>query len=202
MRHSIRMEGCVFRLRPVEMNDAAFILELRTDPQRRAFVHATPHDLSAQESWIREYFGRPGDYYFILESKQTERPEGTVGIYNIDPEKQCGEWGRWIVRPDSMGAVESASLIYSVAFERLGLRMVYARIAAGNKRAIAFQRSCGFDWTTVRPASLVLENGPSDSLEYRVTREMWDSRKPVFERQIDKIAKMRVSPGVQPGVEQ
>ncbi|HEX5430582.1 MAG TPA: GNAT family N-acetyltransferase [Bryobacteraceae bacterium] len=191
MRHNILMDGHLFRLRPVDLDDAGFILGLRTDPQCRAFVHPAPGGRAFQEAWIAEYFHRAGDYYFILESKGAGTREGTVGVYNIDAREGCGEWGRWIVRPGSIGAIESAWLIYRVAFECLELRMVYARIAAGNKRAIAFQGSCGLGPPQLLPACLHLESGVSAALEYRMSRELWDSRKLVFERQIEKIMGMR-----------
>lgn len=123
MRHNIVMDGHAFRLRPVDVEDAGFILELRTDPDRNQYLHWVSNDLETQRQWLRDYFERPGDYYFLIENRETGQREGTAGIYNLD--RIFAEWGRWIVRAGSLAALESACLIYRVGFEVLGLESIF-----------------------------------------------------------------------------
>lgn len=190
MQHNIVMEGHAFRLRPVAISDARFILDLRTDPARNSFIHETANDLNMQIEWIERYFRRVGDYYFIIESKNTGEREGTIGIYNIDPQARCGEWGRWIVVPQSMAALESAFLIYEVAFSMLKLNMVYARTAVLNTKVIAFHDACGLDRQAVLSGFLSLPDGKADAIEHTLSKEKWRALKSDVEAKVERLAGM------------
>jgi RimJ/RimL family protein N-acetyltransferase len=123
MRHDLRLAGFRFGLRPVARGDAAFIVSLRTDPELGRYLHATSPRVEDQEAWIAAYEARPGDYYFVVEDLKDRAPVGTIGIYDVDAEAPGGaEWGRWLIRPGSVAAVESALLMYRMAFEQLGLQ--------------------------------------------------------------------------------
>jgi hypothetical protein len=53
MRHSIRIEGYAFDLRPVEFSDAPFIVQMRTaDPTRLRYLHPVPPDVERQRAWL------------------------------------------------------------------------------------------------------------------------------------------------------
>ncbi|HEY4361778.1 MAG TPA: GNAT family N-acetyltransferase [Bryobacteraceae bacterium] len=173
MRHSLTVEGHAFRLRPVELSDAGFIVELRTDPLRNRYIHRGAVDVRAQEDWLEEYFQRPGDYYFVIENRSTREREGTVGIYDLDLEARAAEWGRWIVRSGSLAALESACLVYSAAFDVLDLDSVYCRTILENKPALAFQDSFGVERTRLLPRYFERNGRWMDAVEGRLTRARW-----------------------------
>ena len=167
------MDGHVFRLRPVEMEDAAFILELRADRDRSRYLHRVANDLEAQRRWLGSYFERPGDYYFLIENRGTGEREGTAGIYDLD--RIFAEWGRWIVRAESRAAIESACLIYRVGFEVLGLESLYCRTIVENISAVRFHQSFGLERTRTLPRYFELDGRLLDAVEMRLTRPQWDS---------------------------
>jgi RimJ/RimL family protein N-acetyltransferase len=169
------MEGNAYRLRPVEITDAAFILELRTDPHRNRYIHRGATDLRSQQQWLEQYFRRVGDYYFVIENRGTSQPEGTVGIYDLDPVGGTAEWGRWIVRSGSLAALESACLVYSAAFDLLDLEAVYCRTILENKSALAFQDSFGVERTRILPRHFERNGRWLDAVEGRLTRVRWNS---------------------------
>ena len=115
------MEGYAFRLRPITDNEAAFVVELRSNPELNRFLHAISNRIEDQLAWLARYYEREGDYYFVIERRMNGMPEGVIALYNIDLATSSGEWGRWILRPGSLAAVESAYLIYRIAFELLEL---------------------------------------------------------------------------------
>jgi RimJ/RimL family protein N-acetyltransferase len=162
LRHDIRLEGYAFALRPVAEPDREFIYGLRSDAALNRFIHPTTAEGHAR--WLAEYFDRPRDYYFIVESRAARQPEGTVSVYNLDEARQSAEWGRWVLRRGSLAAIESAWLTYRAAFEALKLEMVYARTLRANERVIAFHDSCGCART---------EDGGPEVLEQQMTRAMW-----------------------------
>ena len=92
MRHSLKIEGFLYALRPVEMADAEFIVELRTaDPNYVRYIHRTSSDASKQREWLDDYFTRDLDYYWVVERRSNHEGEGLVGLYNINPVERTAE---------------------------------------------------------------------------------------------------------------
>jgi len=182
MRHDLTVAGPAFRLRPIGDGDAALVLELRNNPQLNRFLHATSSSLAAQLAWLAQYYERPGDYYFVVERQQDGLPEGVISLYDIDAAGHAGEWGRWILRPGSLAAVESAWLIYRCAFEQLGLDEVYCRTVADNASVVSFHDSCGIAQRTRLPGHFDLDGRRVDAVEHRVSRAAWHDLTPRLEK--------------------
>ena len=66
-------EGYRIRLRPVRIDDAAFIVWLRNLDHVKGSVGDSAANTADQETWLKNYFEREGDYYFIVET-QAEYP--------------------------------------------------------------------------------------------------------------------------------
>jgi RimJ/RimL family protein N-acetyltransferase len=176
MRHSLTIEGPAFRLRPVRMEDAAFI----------AHLHHEPAGADAQEKWLAAYFKRQDDYYFRIENRATGALEGTAGIYHAgwsigrqtNRLQRDAEWGRWVLRPGSLASLESACLVCRVGFEMLDLDSVYCRAILKNASALAFHDSFG------------MERGPAlrDAIECRLTRNRWMALRDSIEGKVLRVA--------------
>lgn len=136
------VKGKHIKLREVEVSDAAFILSLRLDPRLNQFLSKTVNDLSRQEEWIREYHGKTGEYYFIIESEHNI-PLGTVRIYDIRDDSFC--WGSWIIKKDAPihAAIESALLVYEVGFYSLGFKKAHFDVRKNNDSVVAFHKRFG-----------------------------------------------------------
>jgi RimJ/RimL family protein N-acetyltransferase len=173
MRHSIHLAGAGFALRPVTEADAAFIVQLRTDPVLSRFVNDTPADPAVQVEWIRRYFERPGDYGFIVENVFTGAAEGTISIYNQDTERNEAEWGRWILRAGSLGASESVALVYRIAFVRLGLSSLDSHTIVENHHVMNFHASCGLELVAELPDHCTIGGRHYDAARHRITAENW-----------------------------
>jgi RimJ/RimL family protein N-acetyltransferase len=175
LHHNLSVEGHAFRLRPVEIDDAAFILELRLDPRRNRYLHRGATSLREQQIWIELYFERAGDYYFVIENRSTRSPEGTVGIYSLDQAARSAEWGRWIVRSGSLAALESACMVYTAAFDLLDLESVTCRTILENASAVAFHDSFGVSRTGILPRYFECDGRQLDAVEGRLTRARWNT---------------------------
>jgi RimJ/RimL family protein N-acetyltransferase len=173
VRHDVRLEGDAYAIRPVTTMDAPFILELRTDPDRSRYLHPVEDSLGAQTAWIAAYLERPDDYYFVVERLRDSRPEGTVGLYNLDHVDRRAEWGRWVLRRDSLAAIESALLVYRLAFNHLGLEEVYCRTVAANRHVVNFHRFCGLASREEPPAEVLLGSRSHQLIEQFLTRTVW-----------------------------
>jgi RimJ/RimL family protein N-acetyltransferase len=188
MRHNLELEGNRFALRPVDMGDAEFIVRLRGDQQLNRYIHASSNRVEDQEQWLGRYMDRPGDWYFVIVDKVTGDPQGTIGIYEYDENMRSAEWGRWIVRPGSLAAIESAVLIYRAAFESLGLNAVYCRTVADNKTVVSFHDSSGAPRHRLLQGYFERDGQTYDCIEHHITRETWDSMRSRMERLATRIA--------------
>src|SRR5262245_30670098 len=141
LRHDRQVVGQGFRLRPVELGDAAFIVDLRGRAGR--FLNRGASTVSEQVDWLERYFERDGDYYFVIETADAAWREGLVGVYDVDARERSAEWGRWVIEPGSSAAIESALLVYRLAFDQLALERVSCRTLSENASVVAFHDSCG-----------------------------------------------------------
>lgn len=179
MKHDFSIQGVAFRLRPLTLDDAQFIVELRTDPDLGRYLHATSSKIEDQLAWTQKYFDRPGDWYFIVE-KNDGMPEGAISIYNFDDERNDAEWGRWILRKGSLAAVESAALIYEVGFDTLKLKSMYTHTEEDNKPVVSFHSSLGST-----EHGLVIGPEGERWIEHRMDSSLWSKKRSLL---ADKIA--------------
>jgi RimJ/RimL family protein N-acetyltransferase len=197
LRHDLHLSGHAFRLRPVEDADAAFIVDLRTRFGR--FLNRGASSSTEQLAWLDAYFDRTDDFYFVVESIHDGRPEGLIGLYDIDPVHSTAEWGRWVLAPGSNASIESALLIYRCAFVVLSLERVWCRTLAENVKGVSFQDSCGLE--RARGPVSILHNGElCPAIEHVLSRERW----PLVMERLDGLAarfaraqRRHSSPGVQ-----
>jgi RimJ/RimL family protein N-acetyltransferase len=184
MDHSIQVECRQFALRPVAVADAEFILDLRLDPELARFINETSQSVDAQRSWLQDYLRRPGDYYFIIEQASSHIPVGTIAIYSLDTESKRAEWGRWIIRPPHAAAVESALLIYEVAFDKLLLEEVYCRTLTENRQVVSFHNSCGLATRSEGELTATIRGHARSVTEQFLTSEGW----PATRRKLDALS--------------
>ncbi|MFT0531222.1 GNAT family N-acetyltransferase [Castellaniella hirudinis] len=175
MRHDICVEGAGFRLRPVADKDAPLILALRSDPDLNRFLHVTPPSLESQLNWLSAYYDRPGDYYFVVESRSSSEAHGLISIYEIDSCGFSAVWGRWIIKKGSLAAVESVALMYFCAFETLGLNNVRSQTVVENKSVVAFHDSCGAKRLNILPGYFNIDGSSMDAIEHQVDVQLWRS---------------------------
>lgn len=185
MKHDITAVGRGFSLRPITLDDAPFVLELRTDPVRARHLHSTSPDLQDQLAWTERYFERDGDWYFVIEDRATGCPEGLVAIYDVDAARTTGEWGRWILREGSFGALESAVLVLDTAFDTIGLDRTVTRTRADNESVVSFHTSLG----AVTTGKAVDDTG-DELVEQVMTAASWRARRDVIMRVVAAAADM------------
>ncbi len=171
-RHELTASGRRFRLRPLNLEDAAFVVRLRTDPNLSRYIHPTSPSEADQRAWTEAYFLRSDEYLFVVEDAVNGEQEGTVSLYHVDPATRQAEMGRWVLRSGSLAAPESALLAYQLAFEVFAVRRVYCLTVRDNKQVVSFHRSCGL--TEGGPVEPVELNGVRhEMVEQFVSDETW-----------------------------
>ncbi len=176
MRHHLSIRGPKYRLRPVQIEDAPFIVALRTNQANRQFIHHTDNDVRKQQDWIERYFERPNDYYFIVENTQTGEPEGTVGIYDFSPETGVAEWGRWVISPGSSAGIPSMILTFQLAFNEIGVSTLCSHTATENRRVISLLERFGMREAERFPNYIRVADQPYEAVRHEITRAEWLQR--------------------------
>ncbi len=172
MKHTISVDGYGYKLRPIKLQDAGLIIEVRLeDKERNKFIHEISDDVALQEKWINEYFQREGDYYFVIENKISGQSEGLIAIYDIESGK--AEWGRWVIKTGSMAAIESVDLIYKAAFDKLGLDELYCRTIEDNTAVVSFHDTIGQKKRAVLDKFFTVNQQQYNAVEHYVDRQYY-----------------------------
>jgi len=189
MRHDLHMPGFGFGLRPLALEDAEFIVEIRSDRHRTRFLHPIPPSVEAQRDYILQYFERPGDYYFVVERAGEKSREGLIAIYNANLEKKQADWGRWILRPGSLASVESVLRIYEAAFDCLHLDEVRSHTFYENKQVVSFHDHCNLSRRGVIPDYYTIAGVNYDVVEHTLTRGDWPRVRQLLEPTAERVAR-------------
>lgn len=170
MKHDFIMQGFGVRLRPVSLGDSAFIVDLRNAGHAVGRIGDTSASLEEQETWLRGYFARTGDYYFIIETL-SGRPVGTYSIYNVVG--SSAELGRWVVQTGVSAALPSAITLIDFAFGRLGLKELNGTVVDSNKSVQSFNRKMGFHEVSVEKAGGKILGVSVDLIHTRLYAQEW-----------------------------
>ena len=136
------IRGKTLVLRNAVVADAAFILSLRTNPEKSRHLSKVSDDLDAQVAWLISYEERNTEAYFIIEDVHGV-PLGTVRIYDAQSDSFC--WGSWILldTAPTSAAIESALMVYAYALESLGFQSAHFQVQKANERVWQFHERFG-----------------------------------------------------------
>lgn len=142
IRKAASFRGKTLVLRNAVVADAAFILSLRTNPQKSMHLSKVSNDFNAQVAWLESYEERETEAYFIIEDIYG-LPRGTVRIYDARGDSFC--WGSWILSANapSSSAIESALMVYAYALESLGFQSAHFQVQKANERVWRFHERFG-----------------------------------------------------------
>ena len=182
------LEGYGCRLRPVCVEDSAFIVQLRNQPFAQGTIHATSTSVEKQQQWIGLWQMRDDDYYWIIEdAKNSYEPIGTIGFYDVDRKLGEGMPGRWVMMPQaSVNIMAPFVLLYGFVFDVLGMTRVIMDVVATNKKVRRFHKLYGAEYIDqpARYAGTEEEVG-SPLVWFEFSREQWptmrDYWRPILE---------------------
>lgn len=136
------------KLRLVETYDAGFIYSLRSDEIFNKHLSSTTGAVAEQKNWIEKYKLREEigeEYYFIIQRSDNNECIGTIRMYDFknNPSSFC--WGSWILnnKKTNSSALESALLIYDLAFGKLGFEQSHFDVRIDNQKVIGFHKKMG-----------------------------------------------------------
>lgn len=133
-------------LRPVQLEDAAFIAALRASVSAKIGLNVGAVTESEQREWLLAYIERQRqglEHYFIIVLRSVA--VGAVRIYKIDRPSGVFTWGSWVMQKgtDPSAAWLSAIAVYDYAFDVLGLSVARFEVVAQNVNVVRFHRGFG-----------------------------------------------------------
>ncbi len=135
------VRGHKLMFRDASVDDAEFILSLRTDASKNRYLSSTSADVQQQRDWLTRYAADDSQIYFII-CTLDGKPVGTVRLYDQQGDSFC--WGSWIKSDDAPSGfgVESALIIYDFALQ-LGFQRSHFQVSKGNDGVISFHLRFG-----------------------------------------------------------
>jgi len=123
------------------VDDAEFILGLRTDKIKSKFLSYTENDLQKQIRWLEAYSNDYSQIYFIIKDLQFNKV-GTVRLYDQKGPSFC--WGSWIIKYGSPScySIESALMVYIFA-KTLNFREAHFDVRKSNISVWKFHEKFG-----------------------------------------------------------
>jgi RimJ/RimL family protein N-acetyltransferase len=184
VEHKLTVEKYGARIRPVRLDDAAFLVRLRNSPHALGKIGDTTQDVSTQEAWLKKYFARENDYYFMVEKIRDGRAVGTCSLYDI--QSDVAEWGRWVIEPRVPAASISMWLSFYAAFDLLGLKTLRFLVVEDNARMLSILKRIGAEWIGISPTPRMIGSRSVRLAELRVEKAEW----PRISTQLDAKASM------------
>jgi diamine N-acetyltransferase len=136
--------GQFVTLRPLAPSDAAVTHAWRLGDRAR-HLNGGAASVEDQARWIAS---RPnGEFNYMIELKDG-RPIGMLSLLSIDLANRRAESARFLIGDEEAArgvpaAVEAMSLIYELAFDRLGLERVHGVIEESNHLMVKWQKYLG-----------------------------------------------------------
>ena len=166
------IEGKYVNLREVQIEDAAFILKLRTEGKGVCFLHKTDPDINKQIQYLKRYKTLDNEWYFIVEDKKTHKPLGCISAYEID--ENSARTGRWVMSPEStiQQSLESDLLIKLFVYYTLEKDYVKSDTRHSNRNILNFFKLWNYEVVS-----------SDDELVYTVlSKETFEKQRKAMER--------------------
>lgn len=135
-------------LRPITAEDTEMVLRWRnSDGVKKYYLYRKDITPAEHGKWLAEKVGKGLVYQFIIVTRDSDTPIGSVYIQHIDRDNRNAEFGIFIGEDAALGhgyGTEAARLIVRFAFCELGLHKLYLRVLSDNIRAIRSYARVGF----------------------------------------------------------
>ncbi len=133
------ISGKFLNLRIANEEDAEFILSLRLDPLLNQFIGKTDPSVEKQKEWLKKKYNNENDFMYLIEDKNSNKL-GTIALYDIDLTEKRAEWGRLIVKPNTIFfiPIEATIQLLNFAFNKMQLTELYGGANNLNKSIINF----------------------------------------------------------------
>jgi len=148
MNNHFVLEGELFKLRLITMDDTHYIIKWRNNPNvSNQFLFRKKFTRHIHENWMKTKVKNKEVLQYIIIDKKTNNPIGSVYIRDINYETMSGEYGIFIGEDDYRGkgyGSEIAKLFVEFCFNKLHFHKIYLKVLEENKSAYRTYQKAGF----------------------------------------------------------
>lgn len=132
-------------LRLVSLDDAEFIVKLRSDERKNKYLNKADTNTEKQKEWLKLYKEREKlrqEFYFVIKAKD-ETKLGLVRLYDFKGDSFC--WGSFIIVDEApfYVAIETVLAVYDFAFYELNFKQSHFDVRKQNKQVVDFHKRFG-----------------------------------------------------------
>ncbi|KGG20801.1 GNAT family N-acetyltransferase [Prochlorococcus marinus] len=140
----MRLNSKKLFFRSAAIEDSDFIYKLRSS--KGQFINNQGFTKKVNQDWISQCSQREKDgkeFYFII--SDSNKDVGVVRIYKINYEEKTFAWGSWILIDgcSPLYAIISAVMVYTFAFEYLGMKKSFFDVRNDNFKVKSFHEKTG-----------------------------------------------------------
>lgn len=160
-------------LRPVVLDDAEFIVDLRNQKQVQGKIHNTSLNVEDQRKWISECLQRANEYYWVIETLDGI-PIGTTSLYNYDERLNQIELGRWVMlKGYEVYSLSRSVLLKDFAFSIFGVSKIVMDVVSTNIQVLKYHRFLGEIESRIQSGLAGCGEAPVDVIWFEETLETW-----------------------------
>lgn len=171
----LRSDDYEITLRPIELDDAEFLMELNNDMEIAHYVVGTPRIVTLPEQilWIENLKNEKNCQRFIVE--YNGKATGTIILSNIDNVNLTANVSIKLHK-DSRGkgiGKRSIRLISRYSFETLGMECITAHVLTYNNSSLALFKSCNFTNEGVLKSRVIKDGKRCDLVSFSLTKAQY-----------------------------
>lgn len=171
-KQNIVLEGYGVRLRPVTVDDAGFILELRNMPHAQGKIGELNITEEEERRWLEKNILNPYDYFFIIET-QAKVKLGSIGVYDIDFSLKTAEVGRVVTIPGSHKYIPARTMLNDFCFNDLSLDVIKSYVVSTNTRIINYNKQFGAQCVGILKNAKIISGRSVDMAYFELKRDVW-----------------------------
>lgn len=146
---SLIIYGDKIKLRAIESEDNALLLEMMNDPDIETMVggYSWPGSYSNQMKWFSNLESNPSVLRCIIANKEDDKAIGALILNEIDMKNGTGHIHIKIASGDERGkgyGTDAIKTIVKYAFSELRLNCIFANILSYNEPSVHLFEKCGF----------------------------------------------------------
>ncbi|MGB5024641.1 MAG: GNAT family protein [Saprospiraceae bacterium] len=166
-------------LKPIEVNDLAFLLNLRWEKDVMDYLIHDPISEKSQIEWFNNIKKNDLALSIFLKENEELKIIGTIGLYEINFRHQRAIW-RIRLDPTRQGkgyAKESINLLLNYGFNTLNLNKIISDSFADNEAIVNLTLKLGFKKEGILKAHYFHKGEFRDAIQFGLLRTEYNNKK-------------------------
>lgn len=180
MKYFPKLDGYNIYLSPMNLEDASVYVKWLNDSiiSESIGIEGKIITLNSVKKWLTE---NSNNYNFIIILKETNKPIGSINLYDTDLIHQCSSLSMFVGDEQNRGkgyGKEAIKLLLEYGFNNLNLNNIMLKVYSFNKRAVKLYESLGFKKIGTRHKSHYSKGKYYDEIYMELLKEEYNEIEP------------------------